>query len=140
MTLDEESKIFVVHVAALEAQLAEILIYLLQKALIITLKQNEVFIKVSIKYSNFFNIFSAKEVLMLLKQTKLHKHIIELKHGKQPPYRSIYSLKPLELEILKTYIEIYLKTRFIQLSKSPVRASILFNKKPNCSFWLCDIY
>ena len=46
----------------------------------------------------------------------------------------------MEIEILKTYITTYLKTEFIQLSKSPTSALILFNKKPDGSFCLCIDY
>ena len=42
----------------------------------------------------------------------------------------------MELEILKTYIKIYLKTKFIQLSKSLANALILFDKKPDSSLYL----
>lgn len=37
----------------------------------------------------------------------------------------------MELETLKTYIKTYLKTEFIQPSKSPVSILILFDKKSN---------
>ena len=76
----------------------------------------------------------------LPKNTGLNEHAIELQDDKQPLYEPIPSLGPVELEILKTYIEIHLKTRFIQSSKSPANASILFNKKPDGSFWLCVNY
>lgn len=70
----------------------------------------------------------------------MNNHAIELENGKQPLYKPIYSLGPVELEILKTYIKIYLKTGFIQPFKSPVSSSILFDKKPNDSFRLCVDY
>ena len=68
------------------------------------------------------------------------KHAIELQDGKQLLYRPIYSLGPVELETLKTYIETYLKTGFIQPFKSPADAPILFDKKPDGSLWLCVNY
>ena len=46
----------------------------------------------------------------------------------------------MELETLKTYIEIHLKTGFIRPFKSPVDAPILFNKKPDGSLRLCVNY
>ena len=46
----------------------------------------------------------------------------------------------MELKTLKTYIKTHLKTGFIQSSKFSTFASILFNKKPNDSFWLCINY
>ena len=42
----------------------------------------------------------------------------------------------MEVEILKTYIETHLKTGFIWPFKSSVSAFILFDKKPDSSFWL----
>ena len=76
----------------------------------------------------------------LPKNTSINKHAIKLENGKQPPYGPIYSLKPVELETLNTYIEIYLKTGFIWPLKSPAGAPILCNKKSNSSFWLCANY
>ena len=70
----------------------------------------------------------------LPENTGINEPAIKLEEGKQPPYRPIYSLKPVELETLKTYIKTHLKTGFIQSSKSPAGAFILFNKKPDGNF------
>lgn len=80
-----------------------------------TLKQNEALIEVSIKYSNFSNIFSKEKALVLLEQIKFNKHAIKLQNSNQLLYEPIYSLGPIELEILKTYIKTHLKTGFIQV-------------------------
>ena len=40
----------------------------------------------------------------------MNEHAIELVEGKQPPYGPIYSLGPVKLETLKTYIKTRLKT------------------------------
>lgn len=72
----------------------------------------------------------------LLKNTSINKHIIELENGKKSLYWPIYNLGLVELETLKAYIKTYLKTRFIQLSKSSIRVSIFFNKNPNGSLYL----
>lgn len=50
-------------------------------------------------------------------------------NDEQPPYGPIYSLKPLELAILKIYIEKNLANGFIRPFKSPIKALIFFNKK-----------
>ena len=76
----------------------------------------------------------------LPENTGINKHAIELQDGKQPPYGSIYSLKLVKLETLKTYIETNLKTGFIGPSKSPGGTSILFDKKSDGNFWLCVDY
>ncbi len=67
----------------------------------------------------------------LPENTGMNEHAIKLIEGKQPPYGPIYTLSPVELEMLKTYIETHLKTGFIQPSKSPAGALILFDKKPD---------
>ena len=90
--------------------------------------------KILTKYSDFADVFSEEKALVLSKQTDLNEHAIELKNGKQLPYRPIYSLGPVELETLKTYIETHLKPGFIQLSKTSTGAPILFDKKPDGSF------
>ena len=76
----------------------------------------------------------------LPKNIGIKEHTIELQDGKQPLYRPIYSLELVELKTLKTYIETYLKTGFIQPFKSSANALILFDKKPNDSLWLCIDY
>lgn len=80
---------------------------------IAALKQNEAPIKIPTKYSDFADVFLKEKLLVLPEQTKLNKHAIELDNGKQPPYKPIYSLDPMELKTLKTYIETYLKIEFI---------------------------
>ena len=65
---------------------------------------------------------------------------MELVDSQQPPYGPIYSLRPVELETLKAYIEINLANRFIRPSKSPAGAPILFDQKSNGSFQLCVDY
>ncbi len=58
----------------------------------------------------------------------------------QPPYGPIYSLGPVELETLKSYIENNLANGFIWPSKFSAGALILFNKKPDGSLRLCVNY
>ena len=70
----------------------------------------------------------------------MNKHAIELKEGKQLPFGPIYSLGPVELETLKTYIETNLANGFIRLFKSPAGTPILFNWKPHRSLRLCVDY
>ena len=70
----------------------------------------------------------------------INEHAIKLEESKKPPFRPIYSLGPVELETLKTYIKINLANGFIRPSKSLAGASILFNWKPNRNFCLCVDY
>ena len=97
-------------------------------------------VKIPGKYSDFVDIFSEEKVLLLPERTELNEYAINLEDGKQPPYGPIYSLGPVELETLETYIKTHLKTGFIRLSKSPVGAPILFNKKLDGSLHLCVDY
>ena len=93
-------------------------------------------VKIPEKYLDFADIFSEKKALVLPERIELNEYAIDLEDGKQPPYRPIYRLGPVELEILKTYIKTHLKTEFIRPSKSPVGAPILFDNKPDSSLCL----
>ena len=68
--------------------------------------------------------------------TKINDYTIKLVDNWQPPYGPIYSLDPMELEMLKAYIENNLANGFIRPSKSLTGVSILFNKKPDGSLRL----
>ena len=96
--------------------------------------------RISDNYSDFADVFSEVKALVLLERNKLNKHAIDLEDNKQPPYGLIYSLGPMELETLKTYIKTHLKTGFIRPSKSPAGAPILFDKKSDGSLRLCVDY
>ena len=98
---------------------------------------NKAFTKVLAEYSNYNNVFLIENVTKLLKNIEINKYVIKLEESKQPFFRSIYSLKPVELETLKTYIEINLVNGFIRLSKSLIRVFILFDKKPNKNLYFC---
>ena len=74
---------------------------------------NKTFTKVLAKYSNYSNIFLAENVAKLLENTGMNKHAIKLEKSKQPLFGPLYSLKLIELEILKTYIKTNLANDFI---------------------------
>ena len=135
MALDEKFETFVVHVESLNLtpgihpdKVAQIAFLLAKK------------VRIPDEYSDFADVFLEDKVLVLPERIKLNEHAIDLENGKQPPYGLIYSLGLVELETLKTYIETHLKTGFIQLSKSLAGTLILFNKKPDGSFYLCVDY
>ena len=136
--LDKESETFVVHVAALEALLGstKMRIHPARAAQIAALKQDGAPTEIPPKYANYADVFSFDLAMELPENTGINEHAIKLKDGKQPPYRPIYSLGPVVLETLKAYIKTHLKTGFIWPSKSPAGAPILFDKKPDSSFWL----
>ena len=88
------------------------------------------------EYSDFEDIFTKNSATMLSEHTEINTHAIEVEEGKQTSYEPIYSLGPMKLEILKTYIKINLANNFIWPSKSLDNAPILFNKKFERSFRL----
>ena len=92
------------------------------------------------EYSDYSNVFSAKNAIKLPENTGMNEHIIKLEEDKQPLFRSIYSLGPVKLETLKAYIKINLANDFIQPSKSPTKALILFDRKPDRSLCFCVDY
>ena len=96
--------------------------------------------EVPAEYSNYSNVFLAKNAAELPENIGMNEYTIELEEGKQPPFGPIYSLGPVELETLKTYIKTNLANGFIRPSKSPAGAPILFDRKPDGSLRLCVDY
>ena len=93
-------------------------------------------IEVPPKYLDYADVFLFDLVIELPENTNMNEYTIELVEGKQPPYGPIYSLRPVKLETLKTYIETHLKTGFIQPTKSLAGAPILLDKKADGSLRL----
>ena len=91
------------------------------------------------KYADFADVFSPKLAVELLEHG-ISNYTIKLLDDQQPLYGSIYSLQPVKLETLKAYIENNRANGFIKPFKSPVRAPILFDKKPNNSLRLFTDY
>ena len=88
-----------------------------------------------IEYFDYSNVFLVENAVEFSENTRINKYAIKLEKDKQLFFNLIYSLKLVELKILKIYIEINLANSFIQLSKSLTRAFILFNKKLDKSFY-----
>lgn len=70
----------------------------------------------------------------------INNQYIKLIDSKQPFYEPIYSLEPMELETLETYIKTNLANDFIRPSKSLVDAPIFFVWKLNKNLHLCVNY
>ena len=146
--LDPESETFVVHVASLRSNLPpsssasqlKLDVHPSRRPQISGLIVEKTPMKVPAKYSNYTDVFSPSLTSKLPEHTGINVHAIELVEGQQPPYRPIYSLGPIELETLKTYIETNLANRFIKPSKSSAGAPILFDRKSDGSFRLCVNY
>ena len=133
--MDENVEAFVVHVSSLESRMT---IHPARKAQLASLLTEEV--TVPVEYSDFADVFLEKSANVLPERTGANEHAIKLEEGKEPPYEPIYNLKRVELETLKTYIETNLANGFIQASKSPAGAPILFVRKPDGSLRLCVDY
>ena len=106
------------------------------KAQVEALLFEKTLIEVPAEYFDNNNIFSAKNEAELPENTGINEHAIELEESKQPPFGPIYSLGPIELETLKTYIKTNLAIDFICLSKFPSETHILFDRKPDGSLCL----
>ena len=137
--LDMDSKTFVVYVVIREYE--EMAIDPVKKAQIEAQSEaqiqngaqvgallfNKAPIEVPVEYSDYNDIFSAENAAELSENTGINEHAIKLENDKQPSFRPIYSLGPVELETLKTYIETNLANGFIRPSKSPAGAFIFFD-------------
>ena len=134
--LDENVEAFVVYMTSLG--LNSMSIHPAREAQITSLIAEEV--KFPTDYSDFSDVFSKEKALVLPEIIDLNQHAIELQKGQQPPYKPIYSLGPVELETLKTYIETNLANGFIWPLKSSAGAPILFVRKADGSLRLCVNY
>ena len=128
--LNKKVEAFGMHIRSLELRMN---IDLAKKALTLLLTEK---VTVPTEYLDFANVFLRKLANVPPERTSANEHAIKLKKGNQPPYGPIYSLEPVELETLKTYIETNLANNFIQGSKSLANTLILFVHKPNGSLCL----
>ena len=139
--LDPEHETYVVHVASFRSTpLVSLDVHPFRRPQISSLIAEEALTKVPAEYSEFADVFSLDLATKLPEHTEINTYAIDLEEGKQPPYGPIYSLRPVELETPKTYIENNMANGFIRPSKSPAGAPILFDKKPDGSLRLCVNY
>ena len=127
-----------IHIVALST--LAIQVYLFCQAQLRLLLANKALIKVLSKYLDYDNIFSFDYTIELYENISINEYAIKLVKDKQLPYWLIYSLKLVKLKTLKTYIETYLKSRFIQPSKFLTGIPIFFNQKLNKNLCLCINY
>ena len=107
-------KAFIIYIATFSIDLGD-KVYPLEKTQIAHLKPDKVFIKVFNKYANFIDVFSSKLVTKFSKYIGINDYAIKLINDWQFLYDFIYSLRPIELKILKTYIQDNLLNGFIKL-------------------------
>lgn len=120
--LDKNVKAFIMYVASLFLDF-KIIICPAQEAKIALLVARKVTILT--KYLDYANIFLKKLAIELPKYFDINKHLINLKPGKQPPYKSLYNLNQIKLKTFKIGIEINLANNFICSSKFLAQTSIL---------------
>ena len=87
------------------------------------------------KYEDFGDVFEKKNVDRL-PEHRPYDYPIDLQEVVNPPFGPIYGLSELELLALRTYLDENLEKGFIQPSKSPTGAPILFVKKKDGSLRL----
>ena len=135
VALNKNVEAFILHMASL---ILKMTIHLAWKAKIALLLVEN--ITITVICVDLADIFLEKLVLMLSEQTGINEPAIKLVESKQLSCRSIYSLKMVRLEILKTYIETNLANSFTRLSKFSAGASILFLCKSENILQLCIDY
>ena len=96
-TLDKKEKSFVIHLTFVfffdnYHNVQQVLFY-----------TNKTPIIISPKYFKFTDVFSPKYVAKLAEHTNINNHVIDLVENQLPPYKPIYNLGSVELEMLKTY-------------------------------------
>ena len=142
--LDPESETFIVHVVSLSSDslpISSLLnVHSSWSPQISGLIAEEAPTKVFDKYSDFADVLSSDLAFELPKHIRINDHAIKQVKDQKPIYEPIYSLGPVELEILKAYIKTNLANVFIRPSKSPAGAPILFDRKSDGSFRLCVDY
>ena len=132
--LDPEYETFIIHVTSLNSIVPlsciplNVDVYHSCKPQIAGLIAKEVFRKIFSKYINFADVFMPDLAFKLSKHTGINNHAIKLVNSEQLFHGPIYSLGPVELEILKAYIKTNLANRFIKLSKLPTKVPIFLTK------------
>jgi hypothetical protein len=96
-------------------------------------------VKLPEKYKDFINVFEKINADQLPAHSP-YDCPIDLEEGHSPPFGPIYGLSELELQALRDYLTENLAKGFIQHSKSPASAPILFVKKKDGSLRLCVDY
>lgn len=94
------------------------------KAQIVSLMMDGALTTIPPKYSDFVDVLSLKLAAKLSEYTRINNYAIDLVDSKPPCYELIYSLGPIELEILKTYVKINLVNNFIGPSKYAIDTPI----------------
>lgn len=129
------NKAFMIYITYLESKMSIYLAWNAKMALLLAEK-----VSIPKKYTNFLDIFFKKSAAKLSNRSDISKHTINLEPSNQPIYKQIYSLGPVELKTLKTYIKTKMTNRFIKLYKFVIGALTFFVQKLDKSLNLCINY
>ena len=132
--LDPEHKIYVVYIGSVSSNVLPssslLNVHPSWRPQISGLIAKEGPTKISAMYLDFADVVFPDLTSELSEHTRINNHTIKLVDGcQQPSYGPLYSLKPVELETLKAYIETNLANGFIRLSKLPASTLIVFDQK-----------
>jgi hypothetical protein len=89
-------------------------------------------VKLPEKYKDFADVFEKNKVDQL-PEHRPYDYPIDLEEGHSPPFGPMYGLSEPELQALRDYLTENLTKGFVQHSKSPAGAPILFVKKKDGS-------
>jgi hypothetical protein len=90
-------------------------------------------------YRDYTDVFSKTEAGKLPDSTRV-MHFINIEERKIVPFGLIYPLLAVKLRVLREYLESSLAKGWIQKSKSPAGAPILFTPKKDGTLRLCVNY
>ena len=88
------------------------------------------------EYHDYADVFSKRKANILAPH-RSYDLKINLEEGTSPPWGPIYSLSATELQALREFLDEHLNNGFIQPSRSPHKAPVLFVCKKNGSLRLC---
>lgn len=125
IALNIKYETFIVYILSLNS--TPLNVYLSHKPKIASLIAKEALREVFVKFANFADVFFSDLMFKLFEYIGINNHAIKLVDSQQLFYQLIYSIGPIELEILKVYIETNLVNGFIRRFKLPKGPPILFN-------------
>ena len=130
---------FILYILSLNLKM-KIIIYLAKNTRIFLKNIKNILNSITAKDLDFINMFLKNLTIKLFNCLNIKKYIIDKKNYKQLLYKPIYSIRLIELKMLKTYIKINLMNKFIYLFKFLSRDCISFIKKSNNSLYMCINY
>ena len=123
MVLNIDNENFLVPITALAKPTTRLIYPFCQAQIALLMSKKN---GITVEYFEFSNVFSLDFTVELLEHTGINNQPINMLDNKQPPYNLIYSLRLVELELLKNYIKANLASNFIKSFKPAASTPILF--------------